>query len=321
MLPFVSIIVPVLNRREMLNDLLGSFAELQYPCDRFEVIVIDNGSIDGTWELLKRADSKLALRSYRNDNPARLPVVARDLGAARAKGEILAFTDSDCLVSPDWLDAAVACFQGNVGIVQGKTMPFPNDRRPMLHHTMRVTQKSYAETCNIFYRAEALARSGGFSRDLFMHGKRPVWGEDVDLAYRVKELGYEWVFCERAFVYHRVLSMSFWSWLYDPFRIVPFVSVVRRHPQIRSELLYQRYFFTPSTQLFDLLVIGTVLAAFFGPWWLVLAIPFLVEKVREGGTHLNLMLRAARVFGGSVRALLLFGALVYASVRFRTLVL
>ncbi len=323
-LPFISVVVPIFNRRDYVRQQIAALEALEYPRDRFEVIVVDNGSTDGAWEeacaLAERG--KIAARCFRNPSEVKLPSVSRNFGVKCATGDLVAFTDSDCAVSPGWLTAAAAAFTEGVGVVYGRTVSEEQARRPVFHHTLNVNpRKTYAETCNIFYRREAILRAGGFDESLISVLKGPVWGEDTDLAYRVLELGYRSGFCGGAMVVHKIVPSSFRSWLLEPLRACSWGRVVKRHPGIRRDLLVGRIFCTRMTALFDLMLAGFVLSAFRGWPWLLLAVPFLVAKYLEGGRHLNFGMRAVRLAGGSIRALLLFCALMYTSVRYRTLVL
>jgi glycosyltransferase involved in cell wall biosynthesis len=323
-LPFISVIVPIFNRREYVRQLLGSLQHLSYPHDRFEVLVVDNGSTDGAWEeaCSMSASADFPLRCFRNPSDLRVPSASRNYGVAQATGEIVAFTDSDCTVSPQWLSAATAAFAPGVGIVYGRTVADANAVKPILHHTLTVdSRKTYAETCNIFYLRDLVVRAGGFDESLASLLKGPVWGEDTDLAYRVLELGYRGVFCGDAIVVHKVVPSSFRSWLLEPLRAGPWARVVKRHPRIRKDLLFNRIFCTRMTALFDLMLTGALLSLAFGWPFLILLIPFLAAKYAEGGHQLSFGMRIARLVGGSVRAFLLFCTLMYSSLRYRSLVL
>src|SRR4051812_40812414 len=93
--PFVSIVVPVYNRADLLQQLLDSLLELQYPRNRFEVIIVDNGSTDGAWELAQKAAAQVPyyLLAIQNPGAIRLPSVSRNVGFAKSRGDIVAFTD------------------------------------------------------------------------------------------------------------------------------------------------------------------------------------------------------------------------------------
>jgi GT2 family glycosyltransferase len=243
-------------------------------------------------------------------------------GVRQANGEIIAFTDSDCTVTPEWLSAAASSFGPGVGIVYGRTVSETQAAKPVLHHTLNVdARKTYAETCNIFYLRDLVVRAGGFDETLMSVLKGPVWGEDTDLAYRVMALGYRGVFSERAVVVHKVVPSSFRSWLLEPLRAEPWARVIKRHPRIRRDLLFAYFFCTRMTALFDLALAGGILSLRFGWPCLLLAIPFLVAKYLEGGHFLSTGMRIARLAGGSARAFLLFCTLAYSSLRYRSLVL
>jgi glycosyltransferase involved in cell wall biosynthesis len=322
--PFISVVIPIFNRREYVREQLESFGRVLYPRDCFEVIVVDNGSTDGAWELTRdlALKAEYSLACYRNPFDLRLPSVSRNFGVKQARGEIVAFTDSDCTVTPKWLNAGASAFGPGVGIVYGRTVSDAQAAKPVLHHTLNVdARKTYAETCNILYLRDLILRAGGFDETLVSVLKGPVWGEDTDLAYRVMALGYRGVFSEEAVVIHKVVPSSFRSWLLEPLRAEPWAKVVKRHPRIRKDLLFAHIFCTRMTALFDLAMAGGILSLLFGWAYILMAVPFLFAKYLEGGQHLGTGMRMARLAGGSVRALLLLCTLTYSSLRYRALVL
>lgn len=101
MLPVFSIIIPTYNRPGQLADCLAALAQLDYPPDRFEVLVVDDGGALSPAPVVDRFQQRLAIRLIRQTNGG--PGSARNMGAKNAKGQILAFTDDDCLPQPDWL--------------------------------------------------------------------------------------------------------------------------------------------------------------------------------------------------------------------------
>lgn len=142
--PIVSVIVASKNRKEMLRQLLESFAALTYPRDRFEVLLVDDGSTGG-------------------------PAAPRNLGIQASRGEFLAFTDSDCVVLPQWLSAAVPCFGPGIGLVKGKALPHPADPKA-LFSTSNTILAVNGDSCNILYTREAIEKTGGGFSANFIDG-------------------------------------------------------------------------------------------------------------------------------------------------------
>lgn len=200
-LPFVSIVVPVRNGAATLADLLASFRALDWPKERREILVVDNGSTDDTAAVLRRAGIE----------PIAEPVPgaarARNTGAARARGDLLAFTDADCVVSRGWLRHLAAAFEDpTVGGAGGRTDTFPpatateryaartrhlDAERHLAHPTF-----PFAPTGNAAYRRAIFEAIGGFDVDF-------TWGEPIDLAKRVVRRGWRLVYAPRAVVLHR----------------------------------------------------------------------------------------------------------------------
>src|SRR5690606_4573406 len=159
--PMVSVIVPTHNRAATLSLLLESLHEQRYPSERMEVIVVHNRSEDGTDAVVQQfaEAAPFPVRYYLKDY--RGPMPSRQFGAESAAGEIIAFIDDDCVATPQWLAAGVRAFAPNTGLVQGATIPRPDQPRRFLEKTVEVRRASpYFETCNIFYSREAFMRAG-----------------------------------------------------------------------------------------------------------------------------------------------------------------
>ncbi len=118
-LPHISIIVPVYNDADSIRQLLDSIEQLDYPRDRYEVLVVDNNSTDDLAGAVAAYPVKLL-----HERDAQSSYAARNLGIKQARGEILAFTDADCRVHPQWLRGLQAAFQsplvgGVAGTIRG----------------------------------------------------------------------------------------------------------------------------------------------------------------------------------------------------------
>ena len=99
-LPTVSVIIPTYNRKDLLSETLDSLAQQTYPSDRFEVILVDDGSTDGTDAIAAEA-FPFSLRYFWQSNQG--DAAARNLGAQRSQAEFLVFLDDDILVEVGYL--------------------------------------------------------------------------------------------------------------------------------------------------------------------------------------------------------------------------
>jgi len=122
--PFVSIVVCTFNRSNRLNPCLKSLREQTYPLDRYEIIVVDDGSTDSTLQTIEKEGVNLIHHEKNKGIPA-----ARNSGIAAAKGEIVAFIDDDAVADPHWLEHLMLPFEDpTVGASGGKTLAIKTDR-------------------------------------------------------------------------------------------------------------------------------------------------------------------------------------------------
>ena len=110
-IPYISIVIPVYNRAELLRRCLTSLLMQTYPPNRFEIIIVDDGSTEDVAGAARAAIGAWAggFSVLRKANGG--PASARNAGIRAAKGEIIAFTDSDCEADPNWLSALVEVIQ------------------------------------------------------------------------------------------------------------------------------------------------------------------------------------------------------------------
>lgn len=193
--------VPVLDGEQTIGDCLDSLLQLRYPAERVELLVVDNGSRDGTAGVLREYGDRIVWL----EESTRGPGAARNAGLRSAGGDVVAFTDADCTVDPDWLTALVAPLEDPRAGISGGTiraLPPANEveRFGEIIHDHRkaieVFEPPYAITMNWGSRRAVLKELGGFD-------ERFRRCEDVDLSYRMTEAGYTLVFAPAAVVYHR----------------------------------------------------------------------------------------------------------------------
>lgn len=247
----VTVAVPVLNRLDRMLRCLDAILALDYPS--FDVLVLDNGSTDGTLEACTDRAEGTGIRLTVQRVEGRIGRV-RNAAARSAQGEIVAFTDSDCLPTPQWLTAGVAPFADSaVGVVTGPTLP---EAPP--HGAWCATQEIRGqtwrfETCNALYRREALLASEGFDETVSM------W-EDAAAGWSVLRLGWRAEFASGALVHHDVTYPG-WSWhMRRVTRYGEAALVVKRFPEMADRLLWHRYFLRPLDAKFAAFVAGLLLA-------------------------------------------------------------
>ena len=119
--PFFSIVIPTYNRPERLTSCLKAIALLDYPRDRFEVIVVDDGSKTPLDDIVAPLKDRINITLLRQENAG--PAAARNKGAEVARGEFIALTDDDCQPTSDWLNKFVEGFKKNSeAMIGGKTI-------------------------------------------------------------------------------------------------------------------------------------------------------------------------------------------------------
>jgi glycosyltransferase involved in cell wall biosynthesis len=176
--PLVSVVVPTRNRAALLSRLLRALAAQDYP--RYEVVVVDDASTDATREVL--AQWKGPLRRVVRLQQPRGSYAARNAGWREAQGEIIAFTDDDCLPSSGWLSALVEGMGPETPGVQGVTLAEPGEITPFTHQIQQTEPGAPYRTCNIAYRRQVLEEQGGFDESY-------RWYADNILGLRVRRHG------------------------------------------------------------------------------------------------------------------------------------
>ncbi|MBI2525947.1 MAG: glycosyltransferase [Candidatus Rokubacteria bacterium] len=198
--PKVSVVVCAYNAESTIAACLDSLRELRYPA--YEVVVVDDGSTDRTGQI---ADEYEGVHVIHQEN--RGLSAARNVGIAASVGDIVAFTDSDCVADPDWLHYLVAAFlSSGWPAVGGPNLPPPEDSLVAscvaaapggpLHVLLTHEEAEHIPGCNMAFRREMLEEIGGFD---------PIFraaGDDVDLCWRLQERGHRIAFSPAAMVWH-----------------------------------------------------------------------------------------------------------------------
>lgn len=197
--PRISVVVCSYNGARTLDETLRGVAGLDFP--DFEVILVDDGSTDGTAAIGRRHGARVI------STPNRGLSSARNTGAEAATGEIVAYLDDDAWPDPDWLTfLAVAYADSDHAGVGGPNLAPPGDGTVAtcvanapgnpIHVLLSDTVAEHIPGCNSSFRREQLLEIGGFDT------RFRVAGDDVDLCWRLQERGWTIGFSAAAMVWH-----------------------------------------------------------------------------------------------------------------------
>lgn len=204
--PAASIIIPTRNRDRVLGRTLDALARQTVPAGTFEVVVVDNGSSDDTLAVLEAARrDHPQLQLCWTQESRQGPGSARNRGLACARGEIILFTDDDCLPATDWAEVMLRTFSAEPQLagVEGLTYTYVDFLSPFQHFPAH--DGGVYPTCNVGYRAWLLRSVGGFDVAAFPDCS----AEDVDLGYRILERG-PITYQPEARVFHPPRRVGFW---------------------------------------------------------------------------------------------------------------
>lgn len=199
--PKVSVVVASYNGARTLKLCLESLQRLNYP--DYEIILVDDGSTDTTPQIAAAFPDVRCIRHEKNFGLS----VARNTGIAAAKGEIVAFTDSDCRADEDWLYYLVGTLAGSefVGVGGPNLLPLEDSRVAAAvmvspggpaHVMLTDREAEHIPGCNMAFYKRALDEIGGFDA-IFMKA-----GDDVDVCWRLQQAGCKIGFSPSAFVWH-----------------------------------------------------------------------------------------------------------------------
>jgi glycosyltransferase involved in cell wall biosynthesis len=229
-----SVIVPAYQAAQHLPRCLSALQQQTIDRAQYEIIVIDDGSTDGTADVAEQAlcDFPVA-RIIRAEHSG--PAGARNLGVQAAQGNVLLFTDADCEPAPGWIehfarafaDPSVSGAKGSYATRQQSLVArfVQQEYQERYDYTRRQSRIDFIDTYSAAYRRTAFTDNGGFDVSF------PTASvEDQEFSFRLAERGYHLVFVPTAIVYHqhntslaryyrRKYNIGHWK-----------MSVLKRHP-------------------------------------------------------------------------------------------
>jgi GT2 family glycosyltransferase len=275
--PRIAAVVSTYRRPEFLAGLVDALTAQSLPRSDVEIIVVDNGSTDDTWSILKeqahRTGARMAVTTLEAN---RGPGGGRNHGISLVRAPFMAITDDDCLPTATWLEEMLAVLETGAAVVQGEVNADPADRSESgpWTHTKWITEPTpFFETCNVGYRTEALRGVGGFDEkdELTAQVSGRAFGEDALLAWRVQEAGGRAGFANRSLVYHRNIPATFRDWLHGQRNLVGFPGLGNRSPLV-AKWFWHGHFLARETALFDLALTSALAAVVLRRPWLLLGL-------------------------------------------------
>jgi len=201
----VSVVIPTFNmKHNLVNTVRAVLTQnFEFP---YEIVIIDDGSTDGTAKIVKRIIKDQPHKSIKYIYIKHAgPAQARNIGIRKSSGKYLAFTDSDCIPQKEWLGELIREFTsqdiaGVGGLTKGANQSLLDsfiDRVGILNPTVRAEGVTQLITCNACYRRNILLDIG-----LFNEGFKKPGGEDAELSHRIIKAGYTLKFSKTAIVLH-----------------------------------------------------------------------------------------------------------------------
>ena len=179
-LPSVTVVVLAFNRRDKLRESLAKMlAGLDYPADRLDVIVVDNGSTDGSGDMV-RAEFPDARVIRRDDN---IGVSGWNDGFAAAEGEFVLALDDDAYLPGDGLRRAVMAAQGHEADLVSFSVRAEDDPSHRFNDDYNTGLLSFWG-CAVLVRREALAALGGYDPAIFL------WANELEFTVRFLDRGF-----------------------------------------------------------------------------------------------------------------------------------
>lgn len=223
--PTVSVVIPTYRRPELLRRCLDALLCQEYPVNRLEVIVVEDGGpgpAERVVNELRSAGTRVRL-DYAWVTPSG-PGAARNAGWRRARGEVIAFTDDDTVPDRRWVLEGARAILAGADAVSGRTVVPLTSRPTDAERNTRGLENATFATCNAFCRRVWLERVGGFDPRF-----RRAYREDSDLEFTLLDAGARIVRHDAALVVH------------PPRPERPLVSLKQQRNQMYDALLYRKH--------------------------------------------------------------------------------
>ena len=188
MKPLLSIIVPVYNGSDTIGSCIEHLENIDYPEEKYEIIIVDNNSNDNTRDIIQKYNVKYLFEEKKGQG------AARNLGVAHAKGDIVGFIDADCLVEKNWVSEVEKSFKNRttsavIGLCDHTTKNITSEmyvqdyEKDWERRSISEDQVSAIAGANFAMKKDIFLELGGFDEDFLVQ-------EDIELGYRMTNNGH-----------------------------------------------------------------------------------------------------------------------------------
>ena len=257
----ISVIIPTFNSAKQLSDCLKSLETQTMDQGSYQVIVVDDGSTDDTRSIVAKYSAKYVYQA--NQGPA----VARNHGVTEAQGEIVLFTDADCMPQANWIEEMIKPLDDSQ--VVGVKGAYKTDQKELMARLVQIEYEDkyermkkfkyidFIDTYSAAYRKDVYIKYGGFDE---RYPKASV--EDQEFSFRLFRDGYKMVFNSSAIVYHRH-SARLIDYLKKKYKIAFWkVLLLKRHPgKVKTDT------HTPQTLKIQIIFALCALLGLMGPFY------------------------------------------------------
>lgn len=264
--PFVTVITVNYNGKKYLKDCFNSLYELDYPPDKLEIIMVDNGSTDDSMEFIKNNFPKIKIIHNNVNNYCK----ANNLGIKEAKGEFIALLNNDTIVDKNWLKELLEIINGekNIGMVSSKILFMDGKLQGTGHYELpnfywsdrgfkEEDRGQYdsdgeidsASNCSILYRKACLDNIDLLDEDFF------IFLEDVDMSIRCRNKGWKILYAPKSIVHHQFHASTdkeLIDFLCEKNRLL---LIAKHYPQKLADAFFGKGYFTAINDRNDLIKI------------------------------------------------------------------
>lgn len=292
-IPSVSILIPAFNEEDSIESTIKNILEIDYPKNNLEIIVIDDGSTDRTYEIAKKYEGKIKILRKENGGKAS----ALNLGILNAKNEFIAVIDADSLLERDALKNCMKYFdEKDVAAVTSHILP--KEKNKLLEKLQNIEfmiialTRKLKERLNIIdatpgplsvYKKSVLVNLGMFDENNLT--------EDIEIAWRILRNGYKIKMAYDAFVYSRYPS-SFRKWWAQRTRWnIGGLQTLFKHLDCmikKDGNIVGRFLIPVSIMGYLLTLVGVFILFYLGINFLINSYLFLVKAVPIGATRFQI---------------------------------